>query len=67
GAAGLRAAGMPEHALRTAFASGLNTAAVVAGAVGVVAGVAVLLLVKGERPVAAKGAEEAVPEAVRAG
>ncbi|MEV5601217.1 MFS transporter [Streptomyces sp. NPDC052299] len=70
GAAGLRAAGMPEHALRTAFASGLNTAAVVAGAVGLVAGVAVLLLVKGERkaPDAPEAAGSgAVPEAVRAG
>ncbi|WP_405899407.1 MFS transporter [Streptomyces sp. NBC_00727] len=70
GAAGLRAAGVPEHALRTAFASGLNTAAVVAGAVGIVAGVAVLLLVKGRKTV--PGAPEAagsgaVPEAVRAG
>ncbi|WUS98708.1 MFS transporter [Streptomyces sp. NBC_00708] len=70
GAAGLRAAGMPEHALRAAFASGLNTAAVVAGAVGIVAGVAVLLLVKGERkapeaPGAVGGG--AVVEAVRAG
>ncbi|MFD7715646.1 MFS transporter [Streptomyces sp. NPDC059814] len=49
GAPGLRAAGVPEHALRAAFASGLNTAAVVAGAVGVVAGVAVLVLVRGDR------------------
>lgn len=49
GAPGLRAAGVPEHALRAAFASGLNTAAVVAGAVGVVAGVAVLALVRGPR------------------
>ncbi|MFB8084335.1 MFS transporter [Streptomyces sp. NPDC055992] len=70
GATGLRAAGMPEHALRAAFASGLNTAAVVAGAVGVVAGVAVLLLVKGGRgapkaPGAVGGG--AVAEAVRAG
>lgn len=61
GAAGLRAAGVPEDALRAAFASGLNTAAVVAGVVGVVAGVAVLLLVKGAR----KGAESPAPEAVR--
>ncbi|MET7646836.1 MFS transporter [Streptomyces sp. NPDC005426] len=50
GAPGLRSAGTPEHALRAAFASGLNTAAVVAGAVGVVAGMAVLLLVRGDRP-----------------
>ncbi|TRV77064.1 MFS transporter [Streptomyces sp. 130] len=65
GAAGLRAAGTPEQALRTAFASGLNTAAVVAGAVGIVAGAAVLLLVKGERPATAAEVGEPVP--VRAG
>lgn len=65
GASGLRAAGVPEHALRAAFASGLNTAAVVAGVVGIVAGAAVLLLVRGERkaPAAAGGA---VAEVVRA-
>lgn len=68
GASGLRAAGVPEHALRAAFASGLNTAAVVAGAVGVVAGVAVLVMVKGERAAARKGAEGSVPgERVRVG
>jgi EmrB/QacA subfamily drug resistance transporter len=39
-----------EHALRTAFASGLDTAAVVAGAIGVVAGVLVLLLVRPAAP-----------------
>lgn len=66
GASGLRAAGVPEHALRAAFTSGLNTAAAVAGAVGVVAGVAVLVLVRGERG-ARKGAEGPVPEAVRVG
>ncbi|MFJ6431395.1 MFS transporter [Streptomyces sp. NPDC091416] len=66
GASGLRAAGAPEHALRAAFASGLNTAAVVAGAVGVVAGVAVLVLVKEERG-SRHGAEVPVPEPVRAG
>jgi len=66
GASGLRSAGVPEHAMRAAFASGLNTAAVVAGVAGIVAGAAVLLLVKGERG-ARKGAEAPVPEAVRVG
>lgn len=65
GASGLRSAGVPEHALRAAFASGLNTAAVVAGVVGVVAGVAVLLLVREERK-APEVAGGAVPEVVRA-
>ncbi|MEU1347484.1 MFS transporter [Streptomyces sp. NPDC005776] len=63
GAPGLRAAGVPEHALRAAFASGLNTAAVVAGVVGVVAGVAVLLLVR--KP--PEGREGGAPERVRGG
>ncbi|MFD7862729.1 MFS transporter [Streptomyces sp. NPDC059783] len=49
GGPGLRAAGVPEQALRSAFASGLNTAATVAGAAGIVAGLLVLLLVKGGR------------------
>lgn len=66
GAPGLRAAGVPEHALRAAFASGLNTAAVVAGAVGVVAGIAVLALVRGPRR-ARPVAEVPVAEGVRVG
>ncbi|MER5280059.1 MFS transporter [Streptomyces sp. NPDC002809] len=61
GAPGLRAAGVPEQALRAAFASGLNTAAAVAGVAGMVAGVAVLVLVKGAR----EGAGSPVPEAPR--
>jgi EmrB/QacA subfamily drug resistance transporter len=66
GASGLRAAGVPEQAMRAAFASGLNTAAVVAGVAGIVAGAAVLLLVKGERG-ARKGAEAPTRGAVRVG
>ncbi|MFI6474196.1 MFS transporter [Streptomyces sp. NPDC050516] len=38
-----------EHMVRTAFASGLNMVAVVAGATGLVAGVLVLTLVRGRR------------------
>ncbi|MEW1688872.1 MFS transporter [Streptomyces sp. NPDC091265] len=70
GAPGLRSAGVPEHALRAAFASGLNTAAVVAGVVGVVAGVAVLVLVRGPgraRPVAEVPVAAPEGEALRVG
>jgi hypothetical protein len=42
-----------DHALRAAFTSGLDTAAVVAGAVGLTAGVIVLLLVRTKTPEAA--------------
>ncbi|MGW0735644.1 MFS transporter [Streptomyces sp. NPDC002851] len=45
GAAGLRGS-VPEEVLRGAFASGLDAAAAVAGAVGLAAGVLVLLLVR---------------------
>ncbi|WP_329433425.1 hypothetical protein OG564_12210 [Streptomyces sp. NBC_01280] len=48
---GARAPGgvIPEHALRVAFASGLNTASVVAGCAALVAGVLVLALVRAPR------------------
>ncbi|MDJ0344316.1 MFS transporter [Streptomyces sp. H10-C2] len=51
-----------DHALHVAFASGLSTATVVAGVIGILAGVAVLLLVKtpAARPVA-PGAAPAGP------
>ncbi|MFJ5773058.1 MFS transporter [Streptomyces sp. NPDC093094] len=49
GADALRGA-VGEQALRAAFASGLNTTAVVAGAVGVTAGLLVLALVRPPRP-----------------
>jgi MFS family permease len=42
-----------DHALRAAFTTGLDTAAVVAGGVGLVAGVAVLILVRTKAPEAA--------------
>jgi hypothetical protein len=53
-----------QHALRGAFATGLDTAAVFAGVVGLVAGVLVLLLVRsapqdGPRPSAPAQAQEA--------
>ncbi|MGW1214102.1 MFS transporter [Streptomyces sp. NPDC002499] len=52
GAAGALRGAFSEHVLRTAFASGLNTAAVLAGVTATVAGVLVLTLVKAPRPVA---------------
>ncbi|MEU7898652.1 MFS transporter [Nonomuraea sp. NPDC049152] len=60
GASGLRMAGAPEHVLRTAFASGLNAAALFAGVVGLLAGVAVLVLAREPRRV-----EWKEPEAVQ--
>ncbi|MBT2387562.1 MFS transporter [Streptomyces sp. ISL-11] len=69
GATGLRGAGLPEHLLRTAFASGLNVAAVVAGAVGLLAAVAVLVLVREPRRAepAARGSRETVTAGTRHG
>ncbi|MFC9927949.1 MFS transporter [Streptomyces sp. NPDC127190] len=49
GAAGLRGS-VPEHTLRAAFASGLDTALVTAGVVGLVAGGLVLWLVRTAGP-----------------
>ncbi|MDX6311409.1 MAG: hypothetical protein QOF44_873 [Streptomyces sp.] len=51
-----------DHALRAAFASGLDTAAVVAGAVGLTAGVVVILLVRTKAP---EAAHEQPEQAVR--
>ncbi|MHB9854737.1 MFS transporter [Streptomyces krungchingensis] len=51
GAGALRGA-FPEHTLRAAFASGLDTASVAAGVTGMVAGALVLVLVRTPRPVA---------------
>ncbi|MCZ9347123.1 MFS transporter, partial [Streptomyces sp. TRM76130] len=48
--AALRGA-FPEHTLHTAFAAGLNAAAVTAGAVAAVAGVLVLALARDRRGV----------------
>jgi hypothetical protein len=50
GAAGALRGSFPEHALRSAFASGLNTAAVVAGLTATVAGALVVALVRTARP-----------------
>ncbi|WP_282793832.1 MFS transporter [Streptomyces sp. CC224B] len=52
GAAALRGA-VPEHSVREAFASGLNGAALTAGVTGLVAGAAVLLMVRTKRASAA--------------
>ncbi|MFE6802543.1 hypothetical protein ACFVEN_12720 [Streptomyces sp. NPDC057681] len=54
---------VPEHALRVAFASGLNTASVLAGCAALVAGVLVLALVRvpraAHRPLGATAAAAA--------
>ncbi|MEU4995821.1 MFS transporter [Streptomyces sp. NPDC021622] len=50
---------LSEHTVRAAFASGLNAAAVVAGAVGLVAGVLVLVMVRSAR----KAPEDEIPVA----
>ncbi|MGW0883970.1 MFS transporter [Streptomyces sp. NPDC002671] len=57
GAAALRGS-IGDHALRAAFASGLNGALVVAGLAGLAAGTAVLLLVRAGRPAAQAAAPE---------
>jgi EmrB/QacA subfamily drug resistance transporter len=62
GAGALRGA-FSEHALRAAFASGLDTALVVAGLAGVIAGGAVLLLVRSPRGATA-GERKPVEKAV---
>ncbi|MFD4510052.1 MFS transporter [Streptomyces sp. NPDC058457] len=61
GAAFLRH-GFPEHVLRSAFASGLNSALVTAGSAGLVAGLAVLALVRGPRRAAGTGGDTAPAE-----
>ncbi|WP_416983799.1 MFS transporter [Streptomyces sp. T028] len=61
GAAFLRHA-FPEHVLRSAFASGLNSALVTAGSVGLVAGLVVLALVRGPRRAAGAGGDTAPAE-----
>ncbi|WP_225835606.1 MFS transporter [Streptomyces sp. NK08204] len=66
GAAALRG-GMGDHALRAAFASGLNGALVVAGLAGLAAGTAVLLLVRAGRPAAGAVAPAAEPVRAEAG
>jgi hypothetical protein len=63
GAGALRGA-VSEHALRAAFASGLNTAAVAAGVVATVAGALVLVLVKAP-PAAKDGVTPAVPRTLK--
>jgi EmrB/QacA subfamily drug resistance transporter len=67
GADALRAGGVPEETLRTAFTSGLDTAAIAAGTAGLLAGIAVLVLVRGPRRGAAGKAPEGGPERVSAG
>ncbi|MEW2495542.1 MFS transporter [Streptomyces nodosus] len=62
GAPALRAS-LPEHTLRSAFAAGLDAALLTAGGVAVVAGAAVLALVRTPRAVPAPTAPEAQQEA----
>ncbi|MFI6488477.1 MFS transporter [Streptomyces sp. NPDC050564] len=52
GGAGALRGTLSEHTLRAAFASGLNTASVVAGVTGVTAGALVLMLARTPRPAA---------------
>ncbi|MGW1557032.1 MFS transporter [Streptomyces sp. NPDC002144] len=64
GAAGALRGSFPEHALRSAFAAGLNTAAVVAGLTAAVAGALVLALVRPPRP-GRTGVTNSAPETLR--
>ncbi|MET9905336.1 MFS transporter [Streptomyces sp. NPDC006476] len=64
GAAGALRGSFPEHALRSAFAAGLNTAAVVAGLTATVAGALVLALVRPPRP-GRTGVMNSAPETLR--
>ncbi|MFI7401949.1 MFS transporter [Streptomyces sp. NPDC049541] len=57
GAAGALRGSFSEHALRSAFASGLNTAAVAAGLTASVAGALVIVLVRTARPTGAEVTE----------
>ncbi|MGW2429164.1 MFS transporter, partial [Streptomyces sp. NPDC001640] len=57
GAAALRGV-FSEHTLRSAFASGLNAALVVAGLTGIVAGALVLILVRQPRAAVVQPAPE---------
>jgi EmrB/QacA subfamily drug resistance transporter len=64
GAAGALRGSFPEHALHSAFAAGLNTAAVVAGLTATVAGALVLALVRPPRP-GRTGVTNSAPETLR--
>ncbi|MGX1225673.1 MFS transporter [Streptomyces ambofaciens] len=65
GAAGALRGVFGEHALRAAFASGLNAAAVTAGAVAAVAGVLVLVLVRADRGGRKAGVTESASPALK--
>lgn len=64
GAAGALRGSFPQHALHSAFAAGLNTAAVVAGLTATVAGALVLALVRPPRP-GRTGVTNSAPETLR--
>ncbi|MBO4257959.1 MFS transporter [Streptomyces griseorubiginosus] len=64
GAAGALRGSFSEHALRSAFAGGLNSAAVVAGLTATVAGALVLALVRPPRPGRA-GVTDSAPETLK--
>ncbi|MFF4501757.1 MFS transporter [Streptomyces sp. NPDC001401] len=61
GAAGALRRPFSEHALRSAFASGLNTAAVVAGLTATAAGALVIVLVRTVRPNRTEVTESSAP------
>ncbi|WP_030936697.1 MFS transporter [Streptomyces sp. NRRL S-646] len=61
GAAGALHGGFSEHALRSAFASGLNTAAMVAGLTATAAGALVIVLVRTARPTRTEVTESSAP------
>ncbi|GAA3849983.1 MFS transporter [Streptomyces coacervatus] len=61
GAAGALRGGFSEHALRSAFASGLNTSAVVAGLTATAAGALVIVLVRTARPTRTEVTESPAP------
>lgn len=63
GGAGALRGTLSEHALRAAFASGLNTATLAAGVTGMIAGALVLTLVRTPRAVTPSPAAEPVKEA----
>ncbi|MGW6059673.1 MFS transporter [Streptomyces sp. NPDC055189] len=60
GAAAMRGT-LSDHAVRTAFASGLNSSAVVAGVVGLAAGAAVLIMVRSARAASGGTPEAKIP------
>jgi molybdopterin biosynthesis enzyme MoaB len=67
GGAGALRPGFSEHVLRTAFASGLNAALLVAGVAGVIAGTLVLVLVRQPENAVTRTAPQPLKESVPRG